>query len=121
MADKAAGTSTQASTEETDEHELTPRLALLCQMRLLMHMTHNKLQVQAQLLLCRQRKHTVASEQCALTCSVCVYLKTIEIWAKKVVVSCVNFILAVDLGIKLLVKTLSLLVFYEKVKRPYKV
>ena len=25
MADKAAGTFTQASTEETDEHELTPR------------------------------------------------------------------------------------------------
>ena len=60
-----------------------------------MHLTHSKLQVQAQLLLCRQRKHTVASEQCALTCSVHVHLKTIEIWAKKVVVSCVNFILAV--------------------------
>jgi len=40
---------------------------------------------------------------------------------KKVVVSCVNFILAVDLGTKLLVKILSLLFFYEKVKRPYKV
>ena len=86
-----------------------------------MHMTHSKLQVQAQLLLCRQRKHTVASEQCALTCSVHVYLKTIEIWAKKVGVSCVNFTLAVDLGIKLLVKRLSLLFLYEKVKRPYKV
>jgi hypothetical protein len=86
-----------------------------------MHMTHSKLQVQAQLLLCRQRKHTVASEQCALTCSERAYLKIIEIWAKKVVVSCVNFILAVDLGIKLLVNILSLLLFYEKVKRPYKV
>lgn len=83
MVDKAAGTFTQASTEETDEHELTPRLALLCQMRLLMHMAHNKLQVQAQLLWCRQRKHTVAGEQCALTCSVRVYLRTIEIWAKR--------------------------------------
>ncbi len=39
---------------------------------------------------------------------------------KKAVVSCVNFMLAVDLGIRLLVKILSLLVFRE-VKRPYKV
>lgn len=39
-----------------------------------MHMTHSKLQVQTQL-----QKHTVASEQCALTCSVRADLETIEI------------------------------------------
>ena len=61
-----------------------------------MHMTHSKLQVQAQLLLCRQRKHTVASEQCALTCSP----KTYRGVGKKVVVSCVNFILAVGQDIE---------------------
>ena len=45
----------------------------------LIHITHSKLQMQARSLLCRHRKHTVASEQCALTCSVCAYLKIVEI------------------------------------------
>ena len=49
----------------------------------LIHITHSKLQMQAQSLLCRHRKHTVASEQCALTCSICAYLKIYEIWAKR--------------------------------------
>ena len=80
----------------------------------LIHITHSKSQVQAQSLLCRHRKHTVASEQCALTCSVCAYLTILEIWAE----SCVNFILAVDLGIKLLVNISSQLLLFEKVKRP---
>ncbi len=38
--------------------------------------------LQAQLLFCRQRKHTVAIEQCALTCSVRAYLKLRDLGKK---------------------------------------